>query len=92
MEILEGVLRKGPDESECLGEVEGRCEGQRMLYGDGSRRIWANMELATAATNNRPERRDDGLRTDRHANRTRGTIPSKHWIHETYILTSNRAA
>lgn len=38
------------------------------------------MDRVTAGTqNNRAERRDDGLRQDRHPNRTRG-------MHITYIL------
>ena len=52
----------------------GRREGERRLCEGGDGRMCANTGLATAATNNRSERRDDGLRADRHANRTRGKI------------------
>ena len=53
-----------------------RREGKMRLCEGGDGRMCANMGLATAATNNRSERRDDGLRADRHANRTRGKICS----------------
>jgi hypothetical protein len=64
--------------------VEWRCDGERRLFEDGDGRACANTDLATAATNNRSERRDDGLRADRHANRTRGKIHPRNWIYSIY--------
>lgn len=68
---LLGLAVKRRDIIPCLGLVP--------LVGEGgvSGRHELTMDTG-AATNNRSERRDDGLRQDRHANRNRGQTSFPH--------------